>query len=659
MSYKQSIPEDEYAKIVERDTAWAKGVYDSLRNNPDKYMRFNDKAGVMDEIRPIVNIKQMLETSTEKWGDRPAFWEKPSHGEPYAKHTYKEALARVNRTGTALMARGLAGANISVVGDNSYAWATAYLSVACGTGVVVPLDKELQKGEIENLLVTAGVEAIFYPKKFAAMMKEIREGGRTRITLWIRQDVKPAGSGANPNAEGSAANPGTEGSAANPAAEGSASGNPAAGLGDLDPAETSVDTLIGEGEKLLADGDRRFLDAQIDAERLGILIFTSGTTGTPKGVMLSHKNIAAECMIATTVIGIVPSDIFFSFLPLHHTYEATCGFIIPLTQGSSIAYCEGLRYIVDNLAEAHPTVFLGVPLIFENLYKKIWQNVRKQNKEKLLRRVVSVNRVTKKIGIDLGNVFFKQIRALFGGNMRLLICGGAAIDPAVIDGIKDFGIGAVQGYGLTESAPICALNPIDDGKSDSAGYIVPGFYARIDDPDPETGIGEIVIGGDAVMMGYYKDEAATAEVMEDGWFRSGDYGYIDDDNFVFITGRKKNVIITKTGKNVFPEELEYFLGRSAALGEMMVWEGSSEKSDDTVIALTLKPDPEGVKEALGDDPTQEQIDALVHEEVDKVNAELPIFKRIRKVYLRDEDFLVTTSKKIKRFEEANKAGREI
>jgi len=614
------IPAEEYAKIVARDTKWAQETYDSTRANPDKFMKYNDKSGAQNEIRPIVNIKQMLETSVAKWGDRPAFWEKPSHKEPYQKFTYADALTRVNRIGTALMARGMTGAGISVIGDNSYAWATAYLAIVCGTGLVVPLDKELQIGEIENLIVAADVEAIFYPKKFAPMMKAIRDGGKTKITLWVRQDRAPD---------------------------------------DLDASETSVDTLIEEGAKLLESDNRDFLDAQIDAERLGILIFTSGTTGTPKGVMLSHKNIATECMVATTVIGIVPEDIFFSFLPLHHTYEATCGFLVPLTQGASIAYCEGLRHIVDNLAEAHPSVFLGVPLIFENLYKKIWQNARKSGKEKLLLRVLAMNKVTKKIGIDLGNIFFKQIRALFGGNMRLVICGGAAIDPAVIDGIKAFGIGAIQGYGLTESAPICALNPINDGKSDSAGYIVPGFYARIDDPDPETGIGEIVIGGDAVMLGYYKDEKATAEVMKDGWFHSGDYGYIDEDNFVFITGRKKNVIITKTGKNVFPEELEYFLGRSDVVGEKMVWESLSEKNDDTAIVLTMTVNLEGVKEALGEDYTQEQIDALVRQEIDKVNATLPIYKRIRKIYLRDDDFIVTTSKKIKRFEEANKEGREI
>jgi long-chain acyl-CoA synthetase len=637
MAYKEPIPADEYARIVERDEKWAQEMYDFLRSSPDKYLKYNDKAGEMKEIRPIVNLRQMLDTSVANWADRPAFREKPSHAEPYRVYTYAEAQKRVYATGTALMARGLAGAKISVIGDNSYAWSTAYLSVVCGVGVVVPIDKELQGHEIENLLVTAGVEAIFYPKKYAEMMSGIRAGGRTNITLWIRQDPEP---------------------------------------GELDAAETSVNDLIREGAELLEGGERSYLDAQIDAERLGILIFTSGTTGTPKGVMLSHKNIATECMVATTVIGIVPSDIFFSFLPLHHTYEATCGLIIPLTQGASIAYCEGLRYIVDNLAEAHPTVFLGVPLIFENLYKKIWQNVRKQGKERLLRRVIAVNRVTRKIGIDLGNVFFKQIRSLFGGDMRLLICGGAAIDPAVIDGVKDFGIAAVQGYGLTESAPICALNPIHDGKSNSAGYVVPGFNARIDNPDPQTGIGEIIIGGDAVMMGYYNDEASTAEVMEDGWFRSGDYGYIDDDNFVLITGRKKNVIITKTGKNVFPEELEYYLGRSNVIGETMVWEATSDKGDDTIIAVTLRVDAEGLKEELGgadagagtgtgsDEASgagaeQGRIDAVIHAEVDKVNADLPIYKRIRRIYLRDEDFIVTTSKKIKRFEESNKDGREI
>lgn len=615
MSYKEMIPAEEYAKIVARDEAWAQSSYEYLQSmkGKDKFVKFMN-------IRPMVNIKRMLEDSTALYGDRPAFLEKPSHKEPYHTYTYNDALTRVNRIGTALHARGMRGAKISVIGDNSYAWATAYLAVVCGTGVVVPLDKELSKNEIEQLLVIADVEAIFYPKKFAKMFDEIREGGQTKLTLFVRNDVAPE---------------------------------------DLKDYEIPVQTLIDEGEKLLAGGSRDFLDAQIDAEALGILLFTSGTTGFAKGVMLSHRNIDAEMMIATLVIGIVPTDVFFSVLPLHHTYESTCGFLIPLAQGASIAYCEGLRYILDNIKEAKPSVFLAVPLIFENIYAKIWQNVRKSGKEKLLKNIMKINKGTKKIGIDIGKIFFKQIRETLGGNMRLFIAGGAAINPEIIDGFKEFGVNMVQGYGLTETAPICALNPIFGGKSEGAGYLVPGFEAKAVDVDPETGIGELCIRGDNVMMGYYKNQEATDAVMEDGWFHTGDYGYVDPERFVHVTGRKKSVIITKNGKNVYPEELEYMLGISPVFDEMMVFELPSERNDDTIIAVVVIPNYEEVDERLGAGASDEAIGKLLWQEVDKINATLPIFKKIRKIYLRKEPFDATTSKKIKRFIAENKTGIEV
>jgi long-subunit acyl-CoA synthetase (AMP-forming) len=590
-------------------------VYDFTMSRPEKEVVFRE-----GYLRPILHIKEMLESSTRLYGDRPAFWEKPTHKEPYKMYTYKDALARVNAIGTSLLDRGYHGKPVSVLGDNSYAWATAYLTVTSGVGLVVPLDKELSVDEIEHLLIIADVEAIFYPKKNAAMFEEIRSRGCTKLSLFINQNASPS---------------------------------------ELKDYEVSVDTLIFEGEGLLKDGRRDFLDAQIDAEKPAILIFTAGTTGVAKGVVLSQRNIATELMIPDTVIGITPEDKFFSFLPLHHTYECTCGFLVPLTQGASIAYCEGLRHIVDNLAEAHPTVFLGVPLIFENLYNKIWQNARKSGKDKLLKNIIKVNKVTKKIRIDLGNAFFKDIRAVFGGKMRILICGGAAIDPAVIEGLKAFGIAALQGYGLTECGPICALNPIKGGKSASAGYLIPGFEGKIVDADPETGIGEICARGENVMMGYFNNPEATAEVMEDGWYHTGDYGYIDKDNFIFITGRKKNVIITKTGKNVFPEELEYKLGLEGIFGDMMVWEQPSDKQNDALIAVTLRVNDERLAELLGEDYTQEEADKRVWEAVNKVNEELPIYKRIRRVYIREDAFDVTTKKSIRRFVEENREGREI
>ena len=615
MSYKEMIPAEEYAKIVARDEAWAQNFYEYLMSweGKNKFVKYMN-------IRPMVNIKRMFEESTALFGEKAAFHEKPSHKEPYHIYTYNDAMARINSVGTALHARGYRGAKISVIGDNSYAWATAYLAVVCGTGVVVPLDKELPIEDIETLLVTAEVEAIFYPAKFTKMFEEIRARGKTKLTLYIRNEEKAE---------------------------------------ELKDYEVAVHTLIGEGEKQLADGNRDYLDAQIDAELMGILLFTSGTTGFSKGVMLSHKNICAEMMIPTIVTGIIPSDVFFSVLPLHHSFEATSGFLIPLAQGSSIAYCEGLRYILDNLKEAKPTLFLAVPLLFENIYNKIWTNAKKSGKDKLLRRVIKINRVTKKVGIDIGKIFFKQIRELLGGNMRHFIAGGAAINPEVVDGFKDFGLNLVQGYGLTETSPICALNPIYGGKSAAAGYLGPGFKAKIVDADPETGVGEICIGGDIVMLGYYQNQEATDAVMEGEWFHTGDYGYIDSEDFIYVTGRKKNVIITKNGKNVYPEELEFKLSLSPVFDELMVFEVESGLSDDTIIAVIAIPNQEEITERLGADASDEAIGKLLWEEVDKANADQPIFKKIRKVYLRKEPFEATTSKKIKRFVPENKQGIEM
>jgi long-subunit acyl-CoA synthetase (AMP-forming) len=613
MTPKEMIPHEEYLKLKEADMRTAEALHEFIQTSDDPYMYDKNQRAIMD-------LKHMFETSVELYGDNIAFMEKPSHAEPYRKITYKEAKAEVDALGTALHARGMRGRRISIIGENGFAWATAYLAAVCGTGITVPLDKELRAEEIEHLLIEGEVECIFYTKKFTPLFREIRDGGKTKLSLFVNMD------------------------------------------GDADQTEdfeTPRQALMDEGKRLLGEGNRDFLDAQVLRDGMSVLLFTSGTTGVSKGVMLSQGNLCVDIMISPTIFSVRSTDTFFSVLPVHHTYECTCDFLIPLYKGAAIAYCEGLRYIADNLQEAKPTMFLGVPLLFENLYKKIWQNVRKQGKEKMLRRVISINRKTKKIGIDLGKIFFKDIVAVFGGRMRQVICGGAAIDPAILDGIRDFGINAIQGYGLTECSPICALNPENDPRSSAAGYFAKGFYGRIDDPDPETGIGEICAKGGHVMLGYYNNPEATNEVLKDGWFYTGDYGYIDKDNFVYITGRKKNVIITKTGENVFPEELEYLLGQSALIGESMVWEGEGEKSDDRIIVASIRPDPDVAKEMLGGAGDDAALGKLLWAEVDQINEKLPYYKKIKKIVLRKEDFEATTSKKIKRFVAENRSGIEV
>ena len=358
-------------------------------------------------------------------------------------------------------------------------------------------------------------------------------------------------------------------------------------------------------------------------------------------------------MVALSMFKVYDTDIFFSVLPIHHTYECTCGFLLPLYKGASIAYCEGLKYIRKNLVEAKPTIFLGVPAIFETLHKAIWKNIRKEGKEKTVRKVMKINAFTKKIGIDIGKKAFGKITDVFGGNMRMFVCGGAAINPEVLEDFKRFGVNALQGYGLTECAPMGALNPDTHAKSYSIGKAFPACDAKIKNPD-EDGIGEICIYGPNVMMGYYMDPEQTAEVIEDGWLLTGDLGYMDDEGYIVMTGRRKNVIITKNGKNVFPEELEYNLAGVDCVKESMIFSEQTKDGDDVLIVAAIRLDDEEVAEKWGADLGKEDLEKKMWEEVDKLNLDQPFFKRIKKIIIRDEDLVKNTSNKVIRFAEENK-----
>ena len=594
---------------INRDKmAWAQKVVDDLNNSTDKYVVYRTS-------RPITDIKHMLTTSVELYGDNVAFMQRFEKNEPFKSITYNEAFDTVNSLGTALVNRGLKGKRIAVIGENCYQWATSYLAVICGTGVVVPLDKELGAGELKQLCIEAEVSAVMFTEKYAETFKEMKESGDTSIELLIKLN----------------------------------------GHKEFEDMLT-WSGLIAEGKSLMDGGDRSFADAEIAYDEMSELLFTSGTTGIAKGVMLSHKNICFDLMIAPTILNVNTWDIFFSVLPIHHTYEGTCGFLMPLYKGAAIAYCEGLKYIVKNLSEVRPTMFLGVPAIFEALYKTIWKNIKKQGKESAVKKVMAINKFTKKLGFDLNKKFLKDVYKVFGGRLRVIISGGAAIDPAILQFFNDLGFIAVQGYGLSECAPMGALNP-DQHKymrNASVGHILPGMQVKIADKD-EDGIGEICLKGDNVMLGYYKNPEETAKVIKDGWFYTGDQGYTDDEDFIYITGRKKNVIIASNGKNVFPEELEYLLSKSPYVAESMVWGADDEKGDITIVA-SIRPDEEEVAEAIGEEKAKddEAIKELLWKEVDRINAELPLFKKIKKISVRREEFEKNTSKKIKRFVEGNK-----
>ncbi len=583
---------------------WAESVIANIKTD-------KRPAVICKDLRPISDIKHMFDTSSELFGDLVAFRQKEGSSEEFTAYTYRQAHSAVEGLGTALISRGMKDRRIAVIGANSYEWALSYLAVVCGTGIVVPLDKELSETELKAQVIAADISCVLFDPKHESTFRSIKDSGETNLELLVSFN------GASEGVE-------------------------------------SLWSMVDEGRLLVAGGERSFIDAEIDYEAMSILLFTSGTTGKSKGVMLCHKNIAIELMLAPSLFRVETDDVFFSVLPLHHTYECTCGFLIPLYMGASIAYCRGLKHITTDLKDARPSIILAVPLLYEKLHSSIWKNIRKQGKEKLIRRVMKTNRLTKKVRLDLGKVFFKKITDVFGGRMRIMISGGAAIDPGILEDFRAFGINAVQGYGLTECSPMGALNPENAPKSDAIGINFPGTEFKIIDAN-EEGIGELCIRGDHVMLGYYNMPEETAAVIdEEGWLHTGDLGYIDKDGYAHLSGRKKNVIITKNGKNVYPEELEHQLSLIPFVQESMVFSRDNDAEKDITIVASVRLDDDAVAEILGSEYTEADVKKLVWEEVDKINEEAPFYRRIRKVIVRKTDFLKNSSSKVLRFAEENK-----
>lgn len=601
----KKLSSEEYMALQNREWEWAKALIQCQIDDPRPGVEYLTN-------RPVIDLKQMLESSVSLYGDRTAYYTKFEKG-PYQEIKYSQLLEDVNGLGTQFIAMGLKDKRIAVIGETTYMWSIAYLAAVNGTGVVVPLDKELPYDDLKNLIKESEASAVLFDRKREDIFVRMLEEGDTGLEYIISQDRKTG-----------------------------------------DGAIISQWELVDAGKKLVENGDRSFLDAQIDNEEMSIIIFTSGTTGMAKGIMLSHKNICADLMVSPVFVDLDETDIFFSVLPIHHTFECTCDFLMPLYKGAAIAHCEGLKYITKNLQEVKPTYFLAVPAIFDALYKAIWKGIRKKGKEKTVRTAMKVSDFLRRFGIDITDRLFAEIKSVLGGRMRMMISGGAAINPDILEDLQSFGIHAIQGYGLSEAAPMGALNPQSRPKSHSCGMAFPGFDAKIADPGSD-GVGEICLKGDNIMLGYYRNPEATAEVIRDGWFYTGDLGYIDDEGYIVITGRKKNVIIAKNGKNVFPEELEYQLSLYDEIAEAMAFETDSEDETDKIIAVGIYPDWNYMKETYGDRADDdEEVRKIIWEIVDKVNAENPAYKMIRKVNLRHSEFSKNTSKKIVRFREENK-----
>ncbi len=552
----------------------------------------------LNEVRKIKNLKEMLTQSAELFAEQTAFLVKVPENEDYQPITYKQFKNDVDALGTKLLDLGLKDKRIAVIGDSSYEWVATYMATVNGVGTIVPLDKELPIQEIENLLKTSEASAIIYADKFEKDILQIKDN-LPSLGLCINMKI-------------------------------------------------AFSQLIEQGTALLEKGDRTYIDAEINAEEMKILLFTSGTTGLAKGVMLSHKQICANLMDMCTMIYFDEKDTFLSVLPLHHTYECTCGFICPIYQGATVAFCEGLRHIVKNLKESEATIMLGVPLIFESIYAKVWKSAQKSGMASKMKVGIKTNNVLKVVGMDFSKKIFSKIHDTLGGHMRLLISGAAGIDPIVSKGYRDLGILLIQGYGLTECSPIVTVNRVEDYKDAAAGLPLPSVEVMIDNPNDE-GIGEIICKGPNVMMGYFENEEATQEVLRDGWFYTGDLGYRDIEGFIYITGRKKNVIVTKNGKNIFPEEVESYLNRSQYVAETLVWGKFDIASGETHVNAKIVPDYENIEEEFGNEYTDEKIRELIQQEVKAVNRKMQLYKRIKEFTIQKEEFAKTTTKKIKRF----------
>ena len=560
------------------------------------------------EVRKITTIKEMLEQSCEIYADKNAFLRKVKRGEPYTGVTYAQFKKDVWAYGTALHNLGLKdGKRIAVIGENRYEWVLSYMAAVNGDTMFVPIDRELAAPDILNLLKIAKVSAIVFSPKIAAKLTDAKAEVPT-IEYMISMDASD------------------------------------------ENADKTVAALIEEGKKLINDGDKSFDEVKIDPNEAKIILFTSGTTAMSKGVLLCHRNICANLMSMCSMVNIVPEDVFLSILPPHHTYESTCGILAPLFRGASIAFNDGLKYIPNNLNEAKVSVLLGVPAVFELLYKRIWAAARQKGIESKLKTGLKLSNALRKIGIDKRRSIFKSVHDTFGGNIRLFISGAAAIDPAVAKGFRDLGILFIQGYGITECSPIVTLNRDINFKDNAAGIPLSCLEVKIDNPN-EEGIGEIICKGDNVMLGYYENDEETAKVLKDGWFYTGDLGYIDKDGFVIISGRKKNIIIDKNGKNVYPEELETFLNKNNYILESMVYAHEDEITFE--IRAQIFPNLPEIEAEFGKDVSDEQIQKLMEAAVKEVNDRNPTWKYIRKVIVRKEEFTKTTTKKIKRYAKEN------
>lgn len=544
----------------------------------------------------VTNLKDMLYRSGDIYRNRTAFKKKNKNGE-IETVTYEQFKNDVVSLGTSLIDKGFLNRRIAVIGKNSYDWCVSYMAATI-VGIVVPIDKELHTDDVINFMnVSQTVCILGDDKNLSSILDNI-------------QKVE---------------NPDTE----------------------FITFEKNFASILEAGKKSYENGNTKFDDITIDPDELRILLFTSGTTGSAKGVCLSQRNICSNILSIYGIVKVKRSDLFLSILPLHHTYECTIGFLLPIYSGASVAHCEGLRYIAKNMQEYHPSVILCVPLLLENLHKNIVKNMNKTLPEKY--RNSNGENPYSSLPFFMKKIVRNKVKNTLGGRLRVFIVGAAAANPNILSDFRDLKLNTLQGYGLTECAPLVAGNTDFFQRDDSAGLPIPNVEYKIDSPNDE-GVGEILVKGPNVMLGYYEDEEKTNQTIVDGWFHTGDLGKIDENGYLYITGRCKSVIVTKNGKNIYPEEVEYYLNDNPLISEALVLGIHKENDDETYINAQIYPNIQAITEYLkGSVPTKEEIWKVMSDVVSNVNKKLPNYKHIKSFGVRDKEFEKTTTQKVKRY----------
>ena len=539
----------------------------------------------------ITDLKDMLKKSGEKYGEKIAYKIRQENG--YKEITHNEVRKMVDGLGTKLIDMGLKDKRIAVIGENRYEWEIAYLSIVCGTGTVVPLDKSLPENELESLIERSKAEAIICSQKYVEILK------KTKLKYIISMDLENDNDGI-----------------------------------------ISQKRLISEGIQLVKSGNTSFTNAKIDNEKMSIMLFTSGTTSISKAVALSHKNICSNLMDISSILDVNSSDVFLSFLPLHHVFECTVGFLFSLYVGAETVFCDGIRHIPENLAEYKVSVMASVPAIYERLFKIIKKHLEKQGK---VEQILKDEEKYKDSSMEKKKEVFKEIHDLLGGNIKLFISGAASLEPSIEEKFRRLGFNMVQGYGLTETSPVVAIGNKKYHKTGSIGKCVPSDEVKLLDINKD-GIGELAVKGPNVMLEYYENKEATEKVLKNGWFQTGDLARIDEEGYIFICGRKKSVIVLKNGKNIFPEEMETLINKEDGVEESFIFgKPISKDPNDIKIFVKIVYNKESFE-----GKTENEIKEYFNEKIKSINKTMPHYKAIRGIIISDKPLIKTTTNKIKR-----------